>query len=110
MKTWWGSLNFIETFNFVLDAKLRALKDILNIWNKEVFGLIETKKGEALRQVVYWDEMEKCSALNLEDCEARKEARKSYKSWVLREEISWRQKSRELWLGGGTITPDSFTG
>ncbi|RVW64777.1 hypothetical protein CK203_061974 [Vitis vinifera] len=77
---------------------------------KEVFGLIETKKGEALRQVVYWDEMEKCSALNLEDCEARKEARKSYKSWVLREEISWRQKSRELWLGGGTITPDSFTG
>ena len=36
--------------------------------------------------------------MNLEDCEIRKEARESYKSWVLREEISWRQKSRELWL------------
>ena len=36
--------------------------------------------------------------MNLEDCETRKEARESYKSWVLREEISWRQKSRELWL------------
>ena len=45
MKMWWGSLNFIGTFNFVLDAKLRALKDILKTWNKEVFGLIETKKG-----------------------------------------------------------------
>ncbi|RVW59638.1 hypothetical protein CK203_103273 [Vitis vinifera] len=91
---------FWEELGSIKDAKLRALKDILNIWNKEVFGLIETKKGEALRQVVYWDEMEKCSALNLEDCEARKEARKSYKSWVLREEISWRQKSRELCVVG----------
>ena len=66
-----------------------------------MFGLIETKKGEAIRQMVYWDEMEKCSALNLEDCEARKKARESYKSWVLKEEISWRRKSRELWLKEG---------
>ncbi|RVW19701.1 hypothetical protein CK203_111580 [Vitis vinifera] len=49
MKKWWGSLNFIGTYNFVLDAKLRALKDILKTWNKEVFGLIDTKKGEALK-------------------------------------------------------------
>ena len=36
-----------------LDAKLRTLKVILKTWNKEVFGLIETKKEEALSQVVY---------------------------------------------------------
>ena len=28
MKTWWESLNFIGTPSFILDAKLRALKDI----------------------------------------------------------------------------------
>ena len=28
-------------------------------------------------------------------------ARESYKTWVLREEISWRQKSREVWLKEG---------
>ena len=34
----------------------------------------------------------------MEECEARNGARESYKSWVMREEIFWRQKSKELWL------------
>ena len=50
---------------------------------------------------MYWDKKEKFSALNLEECEARNEARESYKTWVLREQISWRQKSREVWLKNG---------
>ncbi|RVW85462.1 hypothetical protein CK203_038980 [Vitis vinifera] len=70
------------------DENLRALKTILKTWNTEVFGFIKAKKGEALNQVVYWDEKEKVSALNMEECEARNEARESYKTWVLREQIS----------------------
>ena len=93
--------NFNGTFSFVLDAELRALKAVFKTWNKKVFGLIEARKGEALRQVVYWDEKEKGSVLNLEESEAKKEARESYKKWVLREEISWRQKSRKMWLKEG---------
>lgn len=50
---------------------------------------------------MYWDEKEKGSALNLEKSEARKKARESYKNWVMSEEISWRQKSREVWLKEG---------
>ncbi|RVW49042.1 hypothetical protein CK203_080976 [Vitis vinifera] len=89
------------TSSYILDAKLRALKNILKIWNKEEFGIIETKKGEALMQVEYWDEKEKYAALNMEECEARNGARESYKSWVMRKEIFLRQKSRELWLKEG---------
>ena len=101
VKNWWVSFNFTETFSFVLDAKLKALKAVLKTWNKEVFGFIEAKQGEALNQVVYWDEKEKVSALNLEEYEAIKEARESYKTWILREKISWRQKSREVRLKRG---------
>ena len=66
-----------------------------------IFGLVEAKKGEALKQVEYWDEKEKYVALNMEECEARNGARKAYKSWVIKEEIFWKQKSRELWLKEG---------
>ncbi|RVW74602.1 hypothetical protein CK203_050923 [Vitis vinifera] len=65
VKNWWVSFNFTRTFSFVLDAKLRALN--LKTWNKEVFGFIEPKKGKALDQVMYWDEKEKVSTLNLEE-------------------------------------------
>ncbi|RVW28269.1 hypothetical protein CK203_083714 [Vitis vinifera] len=77
MKMWWGSLNFTGSSSYILDAKLRALKNILKIWNKEEFGLIEAKKGEALKQVEYWDEKEKYATLNKEDCETRNGARKA---------------------------------
>ena len=50
MKRWWWGFIFTRSFNFVLDAKLRALKAILKTWNKELFGLIEAKKGEILRE------------------------------------------------------------
>ncbi|RVW77230.1 putative ribonuclease H protein [Vitis vinifera] len=46
-------------------------------------------------------EEERVRELSLEEEEARKEAREMYKKWVLLEETSWRQKSREIWLKEG---------
>ena len=45
--------------------------------------------------------MEKERELVLEEREERTKAREEFKSWAVLEEISWRQKSRELWLKEG---------
>ena len=39
--------------------------------------------------------------LSMEELEARKEANADFEKWALMKEISWRQKSREVWLREG---------
>ena len=88
-------------FSFILASKLKALKGILRAWNKEVFGRVELKKKEALSRISFWDDLEKEKELSLEEAEEREKVRDDYKKWVDREEVSWRQKSREIWLKEG---------
>ena len=60
-----------------------------------------TKKAEALHRVTFWDIQEKEKELSLVESEERVKARDGYKKWTLLEEVSWRQKSKELWLKDG---------
>ena len=98
LKGWWQNLHFYGSFSFTLSAKLKALKGILKVWNRDVFGKVETNKMDALRRISFWDDHEKVTGLLLEEAEDRVKAREDYKRWALMEEISWRQKSRETWL------------
>ena len=108
LKWWWQNLHFYGSFSFILSAKLKALKDILKAWNRDVFGKVETNKEEALRRVSFWDDCEKVRVLTLEEAEERVKARADLKSWALMEEISWRQKSRETWLKEGDMNTHFF--
>ena len=98
LRLWWDVLNFSRSASFILAKKMKALKPIMRNWNKEVFGKIEVHKALALNCVNFWDKVESCRSLSLVKEDSRREAKENYKKWVLLEEMSWRQKSREIWL------------
>ena len=87
--------------SYKLATKLKAIKQNLKVWNREVFGNLESNKLAALQQVDYWDQVESERSLTEEEFSSKKEAKEGYAKWVKLEEIHWRQLSRELWLREG---------
>jgi hypothetical protein len=87
--------------SFILANKLKALKTDLKKWNEEVFGDIGKKKKELLEGIRELDLVEECRCLE-EDEKVRKiDMSKELEKTLLFEEMSWRQKSRALWLREG---------
>ena len=70
-------------------------------WNKESLGNVSAKKDAALEQLNYWDSLERLGSLSEEDRRSKRTARDEFSHCAILEEISWRQKSRALWLKEG---------
>lgn len=86
----------------ILAKKLKLLKQDLKKWNKEVFGKLEWKKTtKAMEEIRSLDEAEGMRSLNELETPRREECKAELKFIASLEEISWRQKSRELWLKEG---------
>lgn len=80
---------------------MKALKEILKVWNKEVYGEVQERKNEALLKLQEWDRRTENALLSEFEATMSAKAENEYIKWVNMEEISWRQKSRELWLNEG---------
>jgi len=98
---WCGELRVPGFANFLVTSKLKFLKEKLKVWNKEIFGDIKARKFHLLESINILDSKEEASGLSSEECEQTAVAKAEWAKISFLEEISWRQKSRALWLNAG---------
>jgi len=99
IREWWGESQILGFASFVVASKLKYLKAKLKAWNREIFGDIRVKKHKLLELINSLDLKEGSFGLSSEELEQRLEAKRAKVSFL--EEVSWRQKSRVLWLHVG---------
>uniref|UniRef100_A0A2N9GE37 Reverse transcriptase domain-containing protein n=1 Tax=Fagus sylvatica TaxID=28930 RepID=A0A2N9GE37_FAGSY len=109
VKRWWDSYQIEGTPSFILAKKLKALKSDLKKWNDEVFGNVAHKRNQLMIELNKLDVDMEDRPLSEEEKNRRERIVAELESNALMEEISWRQKSRALWLRN-TISTLSING
>ncbi|KAK4594003.1 hypothetical protein RGQ29_017898 [Quercus rubra] len=101
VQSWWNRHSFFGTPSFVFAKKLKALKEDIIQWNRLEFGHVSRKKTQLLETLKLLNAKEGEFGLSdAETCE-RAMARSEVENLLSLEEISWRQKSRMLWIKEG---------
>ena len=75
-----------------------ALKADLKQWNKEVFDDVGVRKGELMREIQQLDALEESRSLTVDERNYREDRWGELHKVMDLDKISWRQKSRVLWL------------
>ena len=101
VKSWWDSYSVTSTPSYVFAYKLKALKADLKIWNATEFGHISMQKQQLMAALREIDAMTDTRPLDVEEQGRREQTAIELDKVLLMEEISWRQKSRALWLKEG---------
>ncbi|XP_030963792.1 uncharacterized protein LOC115984952 [Quercus lobata] len=101
VQSWWSQHSFSGTPSFVFDKKLNALKEDIVQWNRLEFGHVGRKKTHLLETLKSLDVKEGEIGLSEAEICERAVMRSEVENLLSMEEISWRQKSRMLWLKEG---------
>lgn len=98
VKGWWDSYVISDLPSSCLAQKLKLLKSDLKRWNREVFGCLEVQKANVFAVLQELDVIESEGVLSAADLRRRDDVRKEFGQIARMKEISFRQKSRCLWL------------
>jgi hypothetical protein len=101
VKTWWLSYDFQGIPSYVLASKLKALKADMKKGNEEGFGDVGKKKKELLQGIRDLDIIAEDRGLVEEERMRKVDISKKLEKTFIFEEVSWRQKSKALWLVEG---------
>ncbi|XP_059659241.1 uncharacterized protein LOC132306062 [Cornus florida] len=83
------------------DFQGKFLKTELKRWNKEVFGNLEWKKNRVFADIAKLNRLDEVGQNGESLHSKRASCQAVFAEIALMEEISWRQKSRALWLKDG---------
>jgi hypothetical protein len=101
VREWWQSYVYSGSPSFVLHMKLKALKRDLKMWNRDVFGDLNFRKAAHLQELSSLDELDERGIMDGEGKERKLSVSRELDHLIELEEMSWRQKSRALWLKEG---------
>ncbi|XP_040989014.1 uncharacterized protein LOC121236643 [Juglans microcarpa x Juglans regia] len=106
VRGWWNSYNVSGTPSFVLARKLKLLKIDLMRWNKEEFGLLDTKRKRLMEELQSLEEKEVQGLLSEEDKIRKFGVVSDLENLALMEEISWRYNAIEVLCDGDMLITD----
>ena len=101
VQQWWTGYSFMGSLSYILAQKLKVLKADLKKWNREVFGDLAFRKKNLLTELMGLDAREESVGLSKEDQHRRIQLKGDIEHLASLEEISWRQKSRALFVKEG---------
>ncbi|WMV58897.1 hypothetical protein MTR67_052282, partial [Solanum verrucosum] len=101
VREWWSSFSYTGRPDYVLACKLKALKLKLKEWKQEEGGNLGSQRRRLLEQLAELDTERVNRTLTVEETTKKAAVLLEYEELVKKEEVSWRQKSRVLWLKEG---------
>jgi len=108
VKGWWGSFHFQGKPDFILGAKLRALKEKLKEWSKTSQGNLKQQKQLVLNQLAEIERIQDQRILEEGEIVSRLALTTELEEIVKNEETAWRQRSRAVWHRQGDRNTNFF--
>ncbi|XP_057840889.2 uncharacterized protein LOC131050696 [Cryptomeria japonica] len=109
IKEWWsGAPKTFGTKAFVFVKKLQFVKSKIKEWNRIKFGNIFANKRDLEGRLAALQEEIIQKGMSSEMFLQERDLKSQYSEVLAREDIYWRQKSRECWLGEGDRNTNFF--